>query len=61
MRALVQILVRLLGAIAYEINRENKESASNDPASTIANGGSVQQSEQSFEDLARKFEGDRTE
>ena len=64
MNKALEVIARILRAIADAINRRNKMAASQDAANTIANrsdGERVQQSEQSFEDLARKSEGDRIE
>ncbi len=64
MKDILKAVARILGAIADAVNRHNKKAASTDAANTIANrsdGERVQQSSESFEDLARRLERDRVE
>ena len=56
----IAVIVRVLKGVLNAINRKNKKDAANDPANTVANGGRVQQSNQSFSDLADKPERDPT-
>lgn len=46
------VLTRILKGILNAINRKNKKDAANNPANAIANGGSVQQSDKSYDELA---------
>ena len=57
----MKLIIRLLEAILYAINRINKKRAAGNPADTIANGGRVQHSDESFSDLADRADSDRTE
>jgi len=54
-------LIRLLEGVMNAINRKSKKDAADDPADTIANGGRVRESEQSFSDMASKSGSDKTE
>ena len=60
-KQLIALFTRLLEALLNAINRANKKKAADSPASTIANGGRVQQSDKTFSDLAEQSERDRTE
>lgn len=48
------VVTRILKGVLNAINRKNKKDAANDPANAVANGGSVQQSDKSFSELADK-------
>ena len=54
-------LSRLIDGALNAYNRKKKSDAANDSANTIANGGSVRESEQSFTDLAGKSKRDPSE
>jgi len=53
------VLTRILKGVLDAINRKNKKDAANDPANAVANGGSVQQSDKSFSDLAEQSKRDQ--
>jgi hypothetical protein len=54
-------LSRIIDGALNAYNRKKKRDAANDAANTIANGGSVRESEQSFSDLASKSKRDQSE
>jgi len=54
-------LTRVLNAIFTLYNKWSKKRASDNPSSTIANGGDVMQSDKSFSDLASKPDSNRIE
>ena len=56
----IAVIVRVLKGVLNAINRKNKKDAANDPANAVANGGSVQQSDKSFSELADKPKRDST-
>lgn len=56
----IAVIARILKGIMNAINRKNKKDAANDPANAVANGGSVQQSDKSFSELADKPKRDST-
>lgn len=58
---LAALLVRVINAILDAINRKKKADAANNAANTIANGGRVHKSEQSYSGLADKSRVDKTE
>jgi hypothetical protein len=58
---LIDLIVRLGNAIIKAINKRKIKEASDNPADTIANGGRVQHSKQSFADLAAKSQSDKAE
>lgn len=58
---LAALLVRVINAILDAINRKKKADAANNAADTIANGGRVRESEQSYSDLASKSRSDKSE
>lgn len=55
----MNVIIRILEAILYAINRSRKKDYADSPADAIANGERVQQSESSFADLADKPKRDR--
>ena len=58
---LLDLLSRLANAILKSFNKSRVKAAIDNPADTIADGGSVQQSERTFTDLAAKNGRDKTE
>lgn len=54
----LKFLQRILEAIANVLNRNKKDEYADNSADTIANGGSVQHSDQTFSDLADKSKRD---
>jgi hypothetical protein len=61
MEQLINLIARVINAILNKRNQQAKADATDNPADTIANGGRVQQSSKSFEELASEFERDRAE
>lgn len=58
----LDLLARIINGALNAINRSNKKNMVDDAANTIANSDDgVQQSEQSFSDLASKSRSDRAE
>lgn len=60
MKSALVVIARILGAILYAINSKKKSDALDNPADTIAGGGSVQQSDETFDSISRKSERDTT-
>lgn len=60
MKSALVVITRILEAILYAVNSKKKRDARDDVAGTIADGGSVQQSNETFESISRKSERDTT-
>ena len=58
---LAALIVRIINAILYAINRKKKDDAANNAADAIANGGGVAGVDKSYSDMASKSRGDKTE
>lgn len=58
---LAALIVRIINAILYAINRKKKADAANNAADAIANGGRVRESDKSYSDMASKSRGDKAE
>lgn len=58
---LAALIVRVINAILDAINRKKKSDAANDAANTIANGGGVRKSKQSYSDLAEQPRRNKSE
>lgn len=61
MKSALVVITRILRAILYAVNSKKRREARDDVADTIADGGSVQQSDESFDSISRKSERDTTE
>lgn len=60
MKSALVVIARIFEAILYAINSKKKSDARDNPADTIADGGSLQQSDETFDSLSRKSERDTT-
>ena len=57
----MKLISRIINAILNITNRYKKKVAANDPSNAIANGGRVQQSDDSYRDLAQQSGSDKTQ
>lgn len=60
MKSALVVITRILEAILYAFNSKKKSDARDNPADTLADGGRVQQSDESFDSISRKSERDTT-
>ena len=58
MNRVTYVLARLIEVVLNAINRKRKKDYADDPASAIANGDRVQQSDETFADLAKRSKRD---
>lgn len=60
-KATIELLTRLFIGVLNAINRKKKKEATDDPATTLSNGGRVLKSDLTFSELADKSGSDRAE